>query len=90
MGIYYSAKIIIGLHRDELETTDDEIIENLDQCPPYYDGGDQAVIGVVVASSEDFSATEFEWDQAKVDAAKIRFKDATGQDGKLYLSSCGW
>ena len=90
MGIEYSASIIVGLHRDALENSDDETIESLDMCPPYYDGSDQAIVGVTVFASGDYSASEFTWDQAKVDAAFVKFKEITGQDGRLYLTPCGW
>jgi hypothetical protein len=89
MGIEYKAAIIVGLPRDEIESEDEDVIESLDQCPPYYGGGDQAIIGVVVVSSPDYAAKEFAWDQAAVDAAMATFHKKTGQVGKLYLTPVG-
>jgi len=90
MGIEYSARIIVGLHRGELLDLDEDVIEDLDMCPPYYDGSDEAVLGIVILDSGDYSAKEMVWGQAKVDAAMVEFKEKTGLDGKLFLSPCGW
>lgn len=88
MGIEYSAALIVGLHRDEIE--DEDLIESLDQAAPYYDGGDEAIVGVYVERTGDYQAKEITLDQAKVDAAKAKFRELTGQDGKLYLTPRGY
>jgi hypothetical protein len=88
MGIEYSAALIVGLHRDEIE--DEDLIDELDQAAPYYDGGDEAIVGVYVERTGDYQALEITLDQAKVDAAKAKFRELTGQDGKLYLTPRGY
>lgn len=90
MGMSYSAVLIVGLHRDDIETEDEEILESLDSAPPYYDGGDDAILGVNVEKSGDYQAKEITLDQAKVDAAKAKFRELTGQEGKLFLTPRGF
>ena len=88
MGMSYSAKLIVGLHRDEIENED--VIDELDSAPPYYDGGDEAIIGVCVEETSSYSAKEVAITQAKIDAAHAEFREITGQEGKLYLTPCGY
>jgi hypothetical protein len=88
MSIQYSAKIMVGLPRDEIENED--VIDDLVQAAPYYDGGDEAIVGICVVNSGCYQAKEFTLDQATIDAAKANFKEQTGQDGKLYLTPNGY
>lgn len=92
MGIDYRAAVFVGLPRCEIE--DQELIENgdLDVCPPYYDGNsaDHAIAGLEYSGSETYGASEFAWDQAKVDELKAEFKKLTGKDAKVYLSPYGY
>jgi hypothetical protein len=91
MGMYYKAKLIVGLPHDEIEIDDEEILDDMDRACGYYDcDSDSRILGVTIASSEDYSATEITLDQTKVDAAKAKFRELTGQDGKLYLSPHGY
>jgi hypothetical protein len=91
MGTYYKAKLIVGLPQDEIEIDDEEILDEMDRACSYYDcDSDATILGVTVASSEDYSATEISLDPAKIDAAKATFRELTGQDGKLYLSPHGY
>ena len=90
MSTQYSAKIIVGLHRDDMDGVDEDIIEGMDQCPPYYDGGDEAVIGYEAHSSGCYSARELAFDQSEIDKLKAQFKEETGLDAKVWLSSCGY
>jgi hypothetical protein len=87
MGMSYSAALIVGLHRDQIE--DEDVIDELDMAAPYYDGGDEAIVGLFVERTGDYQAKEITLDQAKVDAAKAKFRDLTGLDGKLYLTPRG-
>ena len=88
MGIEYQAVLIVGLHRDDIENG--EIIDDLDEAAPYFDGAEHAICGVFVERSGDYCATEITLDQAKVDAAKAKFLRLTGQEGKLWLTPRGW
>jgi hypothetical protein len=91
MGMYYKAKLIVGLPQDEIELDDEEILDDMDRACGYYDGGsDATILGVTVASSGDYSAEEVDLDLAKIDDAKAKFRELTGQDGKLYLSPHGY
>lgn len=92
MGVEYSGQIIVGLPRSQI--TNGELFENdeLEICPPYYDGaGDpHAIVGFTYLDSGDYSSTELVWNQAKIDALKQKFTDLTGQVAKVYLSTHGW
>jgi hypothetical protein len=88
MGIEYSAALIVGLHRDQIDAEDQ--VEQLDQAAPYYDGSDEAIVGVIVERTGDYQAKEITLDQANVDAAMAKFRELTGQDGKLYLTPRGY
>jgi hypothetical protein len=98
MGIDYQAALIFGLRRGDMNIDDDlnEKIANgdVDSCPPYYDGGgdDGEVVGVLIKSSPVYGATDINVDEisTKVEAAAKRFKELTGLDGKLWLSTNGW
>jgi len=91
MGMYYKAKLIVGLPQDEIEIDDEEVLDDMDRACGYYDADSEAtILGVTVASSGDYSASEVVLDLAKIDAAKSEFRQLTGQDGKLYLSPHGY
>jgi hypothetical protein len=91
MGMYYKAKLIVGLPKDEIESDDEDMVDDLDRACGYYDcDEDSMIVGVEVESTGDFEAREISLDAAKVDAAKAKFRDLTGQDGKLYLSPHGY
>lgn len=100
MGIEYSARIVVGLPKDEL----DDYFEGIeDVCQhvedsglyvvsPYYDADyDDCLFGVLVQSCYDYSYSEIdesEWSE-NVAAAHEKFTEVTGKVGKLYLSSYG-
>jgi hypothetical protein len=91
MGIEYSAVLIVGLPRGDIE--DQEVIDDeLEAVAARYDGDgeDDAIAGIVIVDSGDYQAKEITFDQAKVDAAKEKFRKLTGQEGKLYLTPCGY
>ena len=94
MGMYYSAKIFVGLHRDDLP---EELVEavhdsenDMDTCPPFYDGGAEELIGYTAFESGDYEATEFEFDASRIEELKAKFKEETGLDAKVWISPCGW
>lgn len=94
MGMYYSAAIIVGLHRDDLKDHEhfDEFVDgDLYQAPPYYDGCDQAIFGVIVEQSDDYAATEIIGElDSKIQSAKEAFKAKTGLDGHVFITPIGW
>lgn len=92
MGIYYSAQVIVGLPRCEIQK--EELIEDeeLTVCPPYYDGNDadHAIAGLEYLATRDHQAAEIDWDQEKINQLKAEFKELTGQDAKVFISPCGY
>lgn len=94
MGISYSAAMVVGLQKEELkdhENFDDFMDGDLDAWPPYYDGGSDAILGVPVAQSDDYSASEVTGSvDAKISAAKEAFKEMTGMDGKVWITTVGY
>lgn len=91
MGMYYKAKLIVGLPKEEIESEDEDMVDDLDRACGYYDCDEGSmIIGVEVESTGDYQAKEISLDAAKIDAAKAEFRKLTGQDGKLYLSPHGY
>lgn len=88
MGMHISACIIVGLHRNEIPNAD-HIIDNelLEVVAPYYDGGDDFTVGVVVARTGCYTVNNLPTDLAsQIEAAKIKFKEVTGLDADVLLS----
>jgi hypothetical protein len=70
MGMYYKAKLIVGLPKDEIESDDEDMVDDLDRACGYYDcDEDSMIVGVEVESTGDFEAREISLDASKVDAA---------------------
>lgn len=91
MGTYYTAKLIVGLPQDEIESDDEDMVDDLDRACGHYDcDAESRIVGVEVESTSDYQAKEITLDQAKVDAAKAKFRELTGQEGRLYLSPHGY
>lgn len=91
MGMYYKAKLIVGLPKEEIESEDEDMVDDLDRACGYYDcGEDSMIVGVEVESTGDYQAKEIRLDTEKVAAAEAKFRKLTGQDGKLYLSPHGY
>lgn len=94
MGMYYKAKLVVGLPYGELVfdlEDEDDLLDELDRASPYYDcDQDDMIFGVEIAATSDYSHQEFTYDQAKVDSAKLEFKELTGKEGRLFLSPHGY
>lgn len=95
MGIYYSAVVIIGLPRCDIDY--DKLISLLDEdklsvCPPYYDGNsdDNAIVGLFYKESPDFAPLELAWDHEAINKLKDEFFSLTGQHGRVYISPQGF
>lgn len=89
MLIDVSAAIMVGLPQVQIEHAqellNDELLES---CPPYYDSetDDEVITGFIFKESESYNAVNLEWNQKKIDELKIKFKEITGQDAKVWLS----
>lgn len=101
MGVSYSARIIVGLPKEELddyfEGNEDNIYQHVEDSGlyvvrPYYDADyDDCLFGVLVRISCDYSYSEIdesEW-SVNVASAHKKFTEVTGKVGKLYLSTYG-
>lgn len=93
MSIDYSAAIFVGLPRGEFDaaTLDDLLYaDELEVCPPSYDGGDDdhAIVGFSVKGSPDYAAVEFTWDAQTIARLKAEFKELTGLEARVWLSPC--
>jgi hypothetical protein len=91
VGISYEAKLIVGLPQDEIECDDEDrredLLEELDRASSHYDcDSDARISGIEIEHSGDYSFKEITLDWAKIEAAKARFRELTGQEGRLYLS----
>ena len=96
MGIEYSARIIVGLPHEELEDflegMEDPYDLGLYVVSPYFDADYcDCLFGVVVQTCDDFSYVELNTKQLMLstDQAHLMFKEITGKDGRLYLSTYG-
>ena len=97
MGIDTSAVLIFGLPGSDIEFDEEEFeslydfveAKELDRASMYYDADvDDNVVGVIIASSGCYNCSEINaslFDEA-IKAAAKQFKEATGQDGALYIS----
>jgi hypothetical protein len=91
MGVEYKAKLLVGLPYEKLEEfLDGKDPEDfgLDYASPYYDSDpSEWIVGVEVASTEDFSWCEVDVHEHK--KAFEKFKEITGLVGELILSPHG-
>lgn len=88
MGMGVSAKIFVGLPREDVP---EEILEDLDkndleQCSPYYDGWDDALVGFTYSSSGSYGQRKFVWDEAIIEALKSFFREIVGLEPDVYLT----
>ena len=92
MGIEYSAKIMVGLKCKDMEDVDEDLLDELDSIAPYYDGGYDAILGYVIEDSGDYSSSTLYIPGLieEADAAFEKFKQLTGKEPKLWLTTCGW
>jgi hypothetical protein len=95
MGVEYAAAIWIGRPRKDI--AEDKLsplleADELEVCPPYYDGNDSdfAIVGYSLQVSPDYSPVELDINQDEVDKRKRQFVEATGVEAKVYLSPMGW
>jgi hypothetical protein len=91
MGVSYSAKIVVGLPfcaiPNAQELLDDDKISDFGY---YYDcDEDDRLVGVQVASSGDYSYSEFRPESSmKIAQAMNDFWQIAGLDGRTYLTVC--
>lgn len=87
MSINYQACLILGLPTKELIDNGYEHYESEDirLISPSYDG-DIELVGIAVRSVEDFYMCVENLND-EVNEAKRKFKEETGLEGKLYLTT---
>lgn len=96
MGVDYKAAVIVGLPRREFEDYDQlqEWLNNedLECCPPYYDGCGAAstIIGKFMQLSGDYKPAEFNYSVDEVESMKNEFKLLTGKEAKIWISPYGY
>lgn len=95
MCVYYNAAIVVGadwrdIDEDAIDNID-ELVENgdLHDFPPFYDGYREGLFGLYIVNSPDYSYCEVEYAAQDIDAAKQKFKELTGMEGKVYLTVIG-
>lgn len=97
MGVEYSARIVVGLPHDELEDflegTEDPYGLGLDMVSPYFDADyAECLFGVIVQSCNDYSCyveLDINLLMHNIYEAQRKFKEITGREGCLYLSTYG-
>ena len=101
MGVDNRAVIIVGLRRGDIDNFDALVDEDgdlvggqLTDCSTYYDGcgEDHNVIGIIVATTPDYSNMELELPTLleEIETAKLDFQRLTGRAAKVYLSNEGY
>lgn len=95
MSVEYNAAIVVGaaweyINEDAVDNID-ELVENgdLHDFPPFYDGYQEGLFGLYIVNSPDYSYCEVEYAAQDIDAAKQKFKELTGMEGKVYLTVIG-
>ena len=100
MGISYKAAIVVGVSWDDLydhfnEQKEYDKLENLldygdlEMFTPYYDGVEDALVGLEYISTSCYQAEEFEYIQAQIEELKRLFYSLTGMHGKVWLTPVG-
>jgi len=95
MSVEYNAAIVVGaawedINEDAIDNID-ELVESgdLHDFPPYYDGCREGLFGLYIVNSPDYGYCDMEYTAEDVEAAKQRFKELTGIEGKVYLTVIG-
>jgi len=95
MSVEYNAAIVVGADWRDINEEDAEKIDDLICCgdlhdfPPFYDGCREGLFGLYIVNSPDYSYCEVEYTVQDIDAAKQKFKELTGMEGKVYLTTIG-
>lgn len=95
MSVEYNAAIVVGaawedINEDAIDNID-ELVENgdLHDFPPFYGGYREGLFGLYIVNSPDYSYCEMEYTAEDVEVAKQKFKELTGIDAKIYLTTIG-
>jgi hypothetical protein len=95
MSVEYNAAIVVGaawedINEDAIDNID-ELVESgdLHDFPPFYDGYREGLFGLYIVNSPDYGYCEMEYTAQDVGAAKQKFKELTGIEGKVYLTTIG-
>ena len=95
MSVSYRASVIVGLPYGEF--TDSALADllidkgRLAANPVYYDAcSDECVIGLEFAQTDDYSYTEFAYDQDEIELLQEKFFQLTGQFARVFLTTYGY
>ena len=95
MGVSYNAAIVVGAAWEDVDGNSQEDIQELVESgdlhdfPPFYDGYREGLFGLYIVNSPDYSYCEVEYAAQDIEAAKQKFKELTGMEGKVYLTTIG-
>ena len=96
MSVEYNAAIVVGaewnsINGDAIQEKISMLIEvgELEDFPPYYDGGGQGLFGIYLNYSPDYGYSEVIYTEDDVAKAKAEFESLTGMEGKVYLTVVG-
>lgn len=92
MGVEYAAAIVVGLPVSEFEDHDQIEQFGFEVVAPYYDGDAAGIAGIVTHCTSSYSRAKLDVGSIAVaiDEAKKEFKEATGKDATVYLSTQGY
>ena len=95
MSVEYNAAIVVGaawedINEDAIDNID-ELVENgdLHDFPSFYDGYREGLFGLYIVNSPDYGYCEMEYTAEDIEIAKQKFKELTGIEGKVYLTTIG-
>lgn len=95
MGVDYNAAIVVGAEWRDIDEEDAEKIDDLICCsdlqdfPPYFDGYREGLFGLYIVNSPDYGYCEMKYTAEDIEAAKQKFKELTGIEGNVYLTTIG-
>lgn len=95
MSVEYNAAIVVGAAWEDVDGNSQEDIQELVESgdlhdfPPYFDGYRDGLFGLYIVNAPDYSYCETEYAEQDIDAAKQKFKELTGMEGKVYLTVIG-
>lgn len=86
MSACRSAMIIFGLPRQEIDNEDECFEYNMTMAMPYYDGGEDGIIGFPVHETGEDDSLEINLQDVDASKYAVKFWRITGKEGRLYLT----
>lgn len=92
MSQTYEACVVVGLPYNKVKEFEDLIDEGtLETFPPYYDAPlRDCICGLKFASSDEYSFSEFKWNEDTINSLKDEFKDLTGKDAQVWITPASY